>query len=50
MWYVEYKVPTVTGDTIYRAGPYSDEDVDFNFRDIDSFAGVTEARRVREAA
>jgi len=50
MWYIEYQVPKTTGDTVHRSGPYSNEDVDFHFRDIKSFDGVTDVRMIREAA
>ena len=50
MWYIEYKVPKMTGDTVHRSGPYSGDNVDLNFRDIESYYGVTEIRRMWEAA
>ena len=51
MWFVEYKVPSMTGDKVHRAGPYSganpfDSEVQSQFNDISTYVGVEDAKVV----
>ncbi len=45
-WYVEYKVPAMTGDKVHRNGPYTQSQVRWHYHDILTYAGVTECRTV----
>lgn len=44
MWFVTYKVPGMTGDTVHRRGPYSKEEVESHRRDIAGYEGVTDVK------
>jgi hypothetical protein len=46
MWYVEFTVPRHSGDKIFSAGPYKDDDIDYQLRDIKTYEGVTDAKKV----
>lgn len=45
-WYIEYRVPLVTGDQVHRRGPYLDVQLDSEMADISGYEGVTDCRVV----
>ena len=45
-WYVEFKVPNMTGDKSHRQGPYTESQIQSQYDDVLTYAGVTECRTV----
>ena len=47
-YYVEYKIPGMTGDTLHRQGPYGLTEAQQHRDDIGGFSGVTECQIVKK--
>ncbi len=44
LFYVEYKVPAMTGAQLFKQGPWPKARAEEELRDISGYEGVTEAR------
>lgn len=50
-WFVEYLVPSVSGDKVQGSGPYETRDEALAQKaDIEGYEGVTEARVIMKVA
>jgi hypothetical protein len=43
-WFIYYRIPKISGDKLYRVGPYSAEDYRYHRDDIAGYDGVTDVR------